>query len=69
MRQLIERKVLVVVFGGSSSDAFVLIIEKINQDVWILLAIFLAGSIAGMFRSFFFVLAGERLVARLRQRV
>lgn len=40
-----------------------------NEDVWILLGVFLAGSIAGMFRSFFFVLAGERLVARLRQRV
>ncbi|XP_062502331.1 ABC transporter B family member 1-like isoform X2 [Corticium candelabrum] len=42
---------------------------KMNEDVWILLGVFLAGSIAGMFRSFFFVLAGERLVARLRQRL
>ena len=41
--------------------------EELNMTVLILVAIYFVGAIASMIRSWIFVLAGQRLVARLRK--
>jgi len=38
-----------------------------NRTVLILMGIFFGGALSGMFRAWLFVLAGQRLVARLRK--
>ena len=42
------------------------VVGELNRMVMIYLLVCIAGSIGGMFRSWLFTLAGQRLVARLR---
>ena len=42
-------------------------LAELNRTVVILLLIYIAGAILGMFRSGLFTLVGQRMVARLRK--
>ncbi|XP_067937188.1 uncharacterized protein [Watersipora subatra] len=53
-------------FFGEVVDAAQTSMAKLNQTVIILFLIYCAYGVAGFFRSWFFELAGQRLVARLR---
>ena len=43
--------------------------EPLNETILILFGIYVAGGFAAFFRSWFYTLAGQRLVARLRKKV
>ncbi|XP_046337854.2 ABC transporter B family member 1-like [Haliotis rufescens] len=54
-------------FFGKVVDAAQKSMDDLNRTVLILLGVFIGGAIAGMIRAWFFVLAGQKLVARLRK--
>ncbi|XP_041349743.1 ABC transporter B family member 25-like [Gigantopelta aegis] len=54
-------------FFGKVVDSAQKSMKELNMTVLILVAIYFVGAIASMIRSWIFVLAGQRLVARLRK--
>ncbi len=43
--------------------------DELNTTVLILMGIYMGGALAGMLRAWLFVLAGQKLVARLRKKL
>ncbi|KAL8604642.1 hypothetical protein ACOMHN_013422 [Nucella lapillus] len=60
-------QIVAPLFFGKVVDAALKSMEDLNRTVLILLGVYICGSIAGMIRAWLFVLAGQRMVARLRK--
>ncbi|KAK7506015.1 hypothetical protein BaRGS_00002737 [Batillaria attramentaria] len=62
-------QIVAPLFFGKVVDAALRSMSDLNQTVLILLGIYIGGALATMVRAWLFVLAGQRMVARLRRKL
>ncbi|XP_076434803.1 uncharacterized protein LOC143274764 [Babylonia areolata] len=60
-------QIVAPLFFGKVVDSALKSMEELNRTVLILLGIYICGALASMARAWLFVLAGQRMVARLRK--